>query len=59
MTFNLFNSPATFIRLMNDVLRPYLYSIVIVYLDDILVYSPTWEDHISHIMQVLKTLKKH
>jgi hypothetical protein len=44
---------------MNDVLRPYLYSFVIVYLDDILVYSATWEAHISHLMQVLETLKKH
>jgi hypothetical protein len=40
-------------------LHPYLDSFVIVYLDDILVYSATWEEHISHLMQVLETLKKH
>jgi hypothetical protein len=40
-------APTTFVRLMNVVLRPYLDSFVIVYLDDILVYSATWEEHIS------------
>ena len=46
-------------RLMNDVLIPFLDSFSIVYLDDILVYITTWEDHISHPMKVLKTLKKN
>jgi hypothetical protein len=44
-------------RLMNDVLHPYLDSFYIVYLDDIFVYRSTWEEHISHLMQVLETLK--
>jgi hypothetical protein len=59
MSFGLCNAPTTFIILMNDVLRPYLDSFFIVYLDDILVNSSTWEEHISHLMQVLETLKKH
>jgi hypothetical protein len=59
MPFSLCNAPATFMRLMNDVLRPFLDSFVTVYLDDILVYNTTWEEHISHFMQVLETLKKH
>jgi hypothetical protein len=59
MPFGLCNALATFIRLMNDVLHHYIYSFVIVYLDYITVYSATWEDHISHLMQVLETLKKH
>jgi hypothetical protein len=46
-------------RLMNDVLLPYLDSFVIFYLNDILVYSATCEEHISHLMQVLETLKRH
>jgi hypothetical protein len=59
MPFGLCNAPSTFMRLINDVLRPYLDSFVIVYLDDILVYSATLEENISHLMQVLDILKKH
>jgi hypothetical protein len=60
MSFGLIcNALATFMRLMNDVLHPYLDSFVIVYLDYILVYSTTQEEHISHLMQVLETSKKH
>jgi hypothetical protein len=44
---------------MNDVLRPFLESFVIVYLYDILVYISPREDHVSHLMQVLETVKKH
>jgi hypothetical protein len=59
MSFGLCNATNTFVRLMTNVLHPFLYSFVIVYLDDILVYISTWEEHISHLMQVLETLKKH
>jgi hypothetical protein len=59
MPFGLCNAPTTFMCLMNDVLHPFLDSFVIVYLDDILVYSSTWEEHISHLMKVLETLKTH
>jgi hypothetical protein len=45
--------------LMNDVICPYIDSFVIVYLYDTLVYSATWEDHISYLMQGLETLKNH
>ena len=41
MSFCLFNAPNTFICLMNDALHPFLDSFVIVYLDDVLVYSAT------------------
>jgi hypothetical protein len=50
MPFILCNERTTIMRLRNDVLRPYLDSFVIVYLDDILVYIPTWEEHMSHLM---------
>jgi len=59
MPFGLCNAPVTFIRLMNDVLHPFIDSFVIVYLGDILVYSATWEEKISHLMQVMETFKKH
>jgi hypothetical protein len=59
MPFGLCNALATFMRLMNDVSCHFLDSFVIVYLDDILFYSATWEEHISHLIQVLETLKKH
>jgi hypothetical protein len=57
MPFGLCNALTTFMQLMNNVLHPYLYSFVIVYLDDILFYISIEEDHISHLMQVLETLK--
>lgn len=44
---------------MNDGLCPYTDSFVIVYLDDILVYNVSWEEHILDLMQVLETLKKN
>ena len=45
-------------RVMNDVFWPFLDDFVIVYLDDILVFSKTWEAHVGHVKQVLDTLKE-
>lgn len=59
MPFGLTNAPATFQRLMNAVLRPYISKFCVVYLDDILIYSKTREEHLHHISQVLDKLRKH
>ena len=59
MPFSLTNAPATFMRLMNDVLHPFLDTFVIVYLDDILIFSTSWEEYLGHIEQVLEKLRTH
>src|SRR5690606_30819430 len=56
MPFGLTNAPATFQAFINDVLREYLDHFVVVYLDDILIYSKTKEEHIEHVRKVMKTL---
>ncbi|GJR86495.1 reverse transcriptase domain-containing protein [Tanacetum coccineum] len=58
MPFGLTNAPAVFIDLMNRVCRPYLDRFVIVFINDILIYSKTREEHIDHLRLVLKLLKK-
>ncbi len=50
--------PATFMSLMNEAFSRYLDKFIIVYLDDILIYSETWEDHLDHIRKALKVRKE-
>src|SRR5438552_11773231 len=59
LPFGLTNAPATFMTLMNDIFRKFLDQFVIVYLDDILIYSKTKHEHFNHMKQVLDTLRKH
>lgn len=58
MPFGLKNTPSTFQRLMNNVLREHLSKICLVYLDDIIVYSNNKEDHLDYLESIFKTLKR-
>nr|GEY42260.1 hypothetical protein [Tanacetum cinerariifolium]GEY43375.1 hypothetical protein [Tanacetum cinerariifolium] len=58
MAFGLTNAPSVFMDLMNRFCRPYLNKFVIVFIDDILIYSKAREDHVEHLKLVLELLKK-
>jgi len=57
MPFGLCNAPSTFQSSMNDIFALYLRQFVIVFFDDIMVYSPTFDDHLHHLELVFKCLR--
>ncbi|XP_074282645.1 putative mitochondrial protein AtMg00860 [Silene latifolia] len=59
MPFRLTNSPTTFMDLMNRVFSPYMDKFVVVFIDDILVYSKTEEEHEEHLRIMLQTLREY
>ena len=59
MSFGLTNAPAYFMYLMNSVFMPKLEKFVVVFIDDILIYSNTEEDHANHLRVVLQRLRDH
>jgi hypothetical protein len=58
MAFGLTGALATFQGAMNLTLQPLLRKCVLVFFDDILVYSDTWDNHLLHLEQVLQLLRK-
>eukprot|EP00253_Pinus_taeda_P031913 PITA_31913 len=58
MPFGLTNAPDTFMRVMNNVLRPFLNDFIIVYLDNILIFNKSIDEHVMHVNKVLDVLRK-
>ena len=59
MSFGLTNAPVASMDPMNRVFRPYMNQFVIVFIDDILVYSKSMEEHVYHLRTVLQTLREN
>ena len=59
MHFRLTNAPTTFQATINELFHPYLQKHVLVFFDDILVYSKTWEERMKHLGKVLSLLEEN
>ena len=58
MSIGLQNALATFMRVMNDVFHPFIDNFVIVYLDDILIFNSSLEEHVRHVKEVFDVLQR-
>jgi len=58
MSLGLYNAPTTFMRVMNEVFGPFLDDFVIVYLDEIIIFSETLDEHVRHVKKVLDTMQR-
>ena len=58
MPFGLTNAPAAFMEMINHILQPFLDRFIIVFIDDILIYSKSKQEHKQHLRVVLQTLRK-
>jgi hypothetical protein len=59
MPFGLTNAPATLQSLMNELLQAYIHKFILVFFDDILIYSSTWAEHLQHVKMVFQLMHAH